>query len=649
MIDAMVACLQTFVFGTGEPVAGPERLSAGALSLDWTSAAARTVSWHGAEVVRGISWPIRDESWATYPAVVTRETVRKGGSEFEVVQECLIAGGMLSSHLVLLGRAEGTLQATIELTAHATVCTNRAGLTVLHPLEGLVGSEFTVLHPDGSKTSTRFPVAISPSQLGFDISGLRYSLEGINIAIDLSGDVFEMEDQRNWSDASFKTYCRPLSFPTPYALVAGETYRQEILIQVQGNAPRSKQADAVGKTYEIELGPSEERVPTIAVAMDGTALPDWDECALTRILGPRILQLRVDPDSAESVVKTASCLMQGAQLQVELELVIPPEIDLDAYLAEIANRFRRAGIPLARVLALPDSYLRSYQPNGPWPGGPTPRDACLAARSCFPQAQIGGGVLTNFAEFNRCRPDVSICDYVSHGSCAILHAADDQSVLQSLEGLSHVFASGRAVAQHRDYRLGLVSIGLRTNPYGEDVAPNPRHARVAAARRDPRQRGLFGAAWAVGAMAATASHGLASIALATPVGPLGMICQRDSSAPEMCEEFANARVVPLFHVIRAFSQMADSPRLSLDLGYAGLVGVASGGNEGGRLVIANLTDQTRVLRLPAKGRVRRLDERSVADALTDPDWLSGSEANLNSEVSVGAFNVAFVELSKGAR
>ena len=35
------------------------------------------------------------------------------------------------------------------------------------------------------------------------------------------GDAFEMEDQRNWADASFKTYVRPLSKPRPYVIAKG--------------------------------------------------------------------------------------------------------------------------------------------------------------------------------------------------------------------------------------------------------------------------------------------------------------------------------------------------------------------------------------------------------------------------------------------
>ena len=37
----------------------------------------------------------------------------------------------------------------------------------------------------------------------------------------MEGDAFEMEDQRNWADASFKTYVRPLSKPRPYVIAKG--------------------------------------------------------------------------------------------------------------------------------------------------------------------------------------------------------------------------------------------------------------------------------------------------------------------------------------------------------------------------------------------------------------------------------------------
>ena len=52
----------------------------------------------------------------------------------------------------------------------------------------------------------------------------------------MEGDAFEMEDQRNWADASFKTYVRPLSKPRPYVIAKGAADRQRITVSVEGKA-----------------------------------------------------------------------------------------------------------------------------------------------------------------------------------------------------------------------------------------------------------------------------------------------------------------------------------------------------------------------------------------------------------------------------
>ena len=50
----------------------------------------------------------------------------------------------------------------------------------------------------------------------------------------MRGDIFEMEDQRNWSDASFKTYCTPLALPFPVEIDAGTAVTQEVCISLLG-------------------------------------------------------------------------------------------------------------------------------------------------------------------------------------------------------------------------------------------------------------------------------------------------------------------------------------------------------------------------------------------------------------------------------
>lgn len=638
------------VFGTPEPPQMPIRLVTGALSVEVIDGIARRLRWHGVEVIRAITCPIRDESWATYPSQCSEERVESSRDGFNFERRYVIADRALSCRLVFVGRADGFFRASAELTAHRDFRTNRAGFTVLHPIARLAGSPLTVRRTDGSTTLVEFPQMVSPGQPVFDIAGLVYSVQGIEVTITFKGETFEMEDQRNWTDASYKTYCRPLSRPTPYLIATGETVRQEIEIHVTGSAAQSPDALTDLATTGLRLDPTGERVPAVSLALDATSLPDVDESMIAWLVAPRILQVRVCPETVNPILEGLQALIRDDNQEIELEIVIPEDRQIDECLGEIAKRCSSLSIRLARVIALPEAYLRSYQPAGPWPRGPTPRDAAVAARKWFPSAQIGGGVLTNFAELNRCRPDTSVCDYITQGATAIVHAADDRSVMESLEGLSQVFASARVLASGRDYRLGLVSIGMRSNPYGSHVVANPDQIRLPMAGIDPRQRGLFAAAWAIGAVAATEQYGILSMALAAPVGPFGIIYRRAAWPQPIYDDGGGAVIYPLFHVVRALSQIASAPRLSVGGAPRGVVGVAGETRLGNRvLLLGNISDESQNVILPQSARVLRLDEETFETAIGDPDWLRTGEPEHSSVVALSAYAVVFVDLPAPAK
>ena len=239
---------------------------------------------------------------------------------------------------------------------------------------------------------------------------------------------------------------------------------------------------------------------------------------------------------------------------VTLEIVA----DDAGQIAAVAAACRAAGLAPRRVVALPRGYLASHQPEGPWPDGPAPADLLPAARAAFPGAVVGGGMLTNFTEFNRHPPDPAAIGFATFGTTAIVHAADDRSVIETLEALPDVFASARALVPGRDLHLGLVSIGMRSNPYGAAVAPNPEGRRVPMAMDDPRQRTAFAAAWAVGAAAAAARGGVASYAPAMTAGPLGL--GRDGA------------LWPLFDVVATLAALGGR-RVEVSGGPGGLVAI----------------------------------------------------------------------------
>lgn len=105
----------------------------------------------------------------------------------------------------------------------------RVGLVVLHPVESMVGSQVSVRGPQGDQLIA-IPHLISPQPM---VNGIpqamtepfsRLVIERLDfgrLELRFSGDLFELEDQRNWGDASFKTYCTPLRLGFPRKVEAG--------------------------------------------------------------------------------------------------------------------------------------------------------------------------------------------------------------------------------------------------------------------------------------------------------------------------------------------------------------------------------------------------------------------------------------------
>jgi len=457
-----------------------------------------SVRWAGVEVVRGVSAPVRDRDWGTVAEIADGDDFIREDAAIRIVRRFLLPGSGSRGSLQIEGRADGRLTIDWTFEPGAMLEVNRAGLCVLHPLVGVEGTALQTVSPDGTVTQTAFPRRISPGQPAMNVVGLRHHVFGISVEIDLVGDVFEMEDQRNWSDASYKTYCRPLSRPFPYQLKPSQTVRQRLLLRASGKPDRSQAGNG---------GTVSALMPEILLAAE----PGWmsdaipDRCSCLARFGP-------DGDWHDDALRRLSAVPFDA------EIVVPAGRTADEALNQWSTRFETIGLKPRHVVALPEPFLKSYQPDGPWPGGPTPDDCARAARAAFPEARIGVGMLTNFTELNRRPPTGGLGDYVTHGNSAIVHAADDRSVLQTLEATPSVFASARAIGGDRDYRLGLCAIGMRSNPYGAGLQDNTDNVRKTMTADDPRQASDFAAAYAIVIAAQAASVGAEAVCLGAPAG-----------------------------------------------------------------------------------------------------------------------------------
>lgn len=560
-------------------------VTVGRVSLLIAEGDLRRICFDGVEVLRRVSYPVRDGGWGTCPVRTISESVEQGAGRLEYERRFAAAdgrfGGVFRAEVAETGEG-ARLAMSVAIDAPQEVAVNRAGFTLLHPLEGVAGQALAVTHSGGRVDATVWPERISPSQPAFDIAGLAHEVAGVQVSVTLTGEVFEMEDQRNWTDASYKTYCRPLAWPLPYALGPQAPVRQGVEVLLSGRALPAVSDDAARRGV----------VPEVAVAM---------EPGLAAAVLPFPVQLRL----------TAGDAVPNVAGPVQLEIVVNEGLDGLEALAAACGK-----LEVVRVTALTAPYLKSHQPEGPWPAGPKPMDLVPVLRALFPQAAVGGGVLTNFTEFNRCPPDPALVDFATWGGTAVVHAADDLSVIETLGALGAVFASGHALAGGKPLHLGLFSIGMRSNPYAADCVANPAGERIAMVRDDPRQAGRFAACFAAGVLAAAVAGNVASLALAMTDGPLGALGLQG--------------VRPVYHVLR-FAQGLRGQTAVARLGDTVTIKAQSGG------IIAALGDG---VRLPQGARGWLLNAYSETCAQR-ADWLDMAPQKLGG-VRLSTFDLAFL-------
>lgn len=535
------------LYGTEEPPQRFRTLRAGELATELVDGNLRYIRFQGHEVLRAIAYVVRDENWGTYAPEIMGLAVEEEPDRFTVRYRAL-CGGALAYEAVISGHSDGHLVFDAIATPDRDFTTNRCGFCVLHPIVGVAGKPVTVEHGDGSVEETLFPDLIEPWQPFKDISALTHRVaDGITATCRFAGDVFEMEDQRNWSDASYKTYVRPLALPWPYVMPAGEPNRQAVDLRIIASED-AKPAPSRDGPVTIEIGEADgaRKHPEIELLIDPAELdPTMDRIDALRELAPQFLLLHFDPTIGHGAdeMKAFAQLQRESRIPVTLEYVVACDSDLAVEFAKLAGMVREAGLDLAALAVCPSVDRQSTPPGSEWPPCPPLGEIYDAARLAFPGTLLGGGMFSYFTELNRKRPPVEMLDFVTHGTNPIVHAADDISVMETLEALPDIFRSTRAIiGDGRTYRLGLCSIPMRQNPYGTHTMDNPDGRRITMARRDPRQNGLFAAAWTLGYAARVAGHDIASFVPAALTGPSGILDE--------------ALTLPVHAVIRALCRMA---------------------------------------------------------------------------------------------
>lgn len=557
-----------------------QRLRAGDLTLffDPETASLRYLKAGGAEVLRGVYAAVRDGNWGTVPFTLENVELEHHEDSFRLAFDSVHRQEDI--HFVWHGRVEGKenrLEFSFDGEAKTDFKRNRIGFCVLHPLSA-AGAACVLEHTNGSREKGRFPERIAAHEPFGDLRAIEHELApGLWAVVTLTGETFDMEDQRNWTDASFKTYCTPLAEPFPVAVSVGDRVQQRMSVRLEGTLP----ATVENETNTFTLLDERKNVPRLGVGAGDAPLSGK---VLERLKTLNLDHLRVDVQlGADYAAKLRQKVAEADVLGVGLELALHTGTgDLEAFAEAFSD------LSVHRFLI--------FRKNGKSTSARTLERARRALAPSYPDTPLFGGTDAFFAELNREPPPVGAHDGLVYSLNPQVHAFDDASLMETLPAQAETVASAVYLAGGKPVAVSPITFKMRHNPnaMGEPCLS-------LAAQTDPRQHGPFGAAWTLASLKHLTLSAASSLTYFEAAGPLGLMD-------------ADGEPYPLFDVFREVGALKDAVVVgsisSHPLEVEGLA-LAHGTDE--QLLLANLTAQPQVVWVERLAHLGRRGLNGVQD------------------------------------
>lgn len=571
----------------GSTAALPEQipLRAGPLTLIFEAGDLRRISLNGRELVRRIYGAIRDRDWGTVPGERSQFMIASESHRFQVSYVSEHREGAIDFvwRANIEGAPDGTITFGFSGEARTSFERNRIGLCVLHPIRECAGAMAKAHLITGEQIDVQFPelVAVEQPIEGFaELARLTYEADDESqIEVAFEGDVFETEDQRNWLDASYKTYSTRVSLPRPVLVPAGTRVEQRVTIRL--HAPgRVQLAHAVRSARSVAAAAERGETPMPRIGVGGGGLDGGSSrsIALLKDLRPAHLRLDLTLDGGGWQPRLESALNAqrdiGIGLEVALHVGPASGTDLEA---------------LAKLLPVPSPLVRllvfDHDPQTTTSEGALAivRERLLALRPDV--GPLGAGSRIDLFQLHLSPPPSA--DVICWPMNPHAHAPDVTSLAETPPTAGDQVRSVRARYPGRTTAVTPVTLAPRTAP-SEAAArgPHPLHAS------------LFGAAWTLAMASHIAKAGAASATFFSDVRELGSIDAH-----------------PVFHVLADLCECLDGsviapPELDEDDTLGSLVVQRP---YAAVLLLANLTQDPRTVSIP---RAFRPQSSRVLDATT---------------------------------
>jgi hypothetical protein len=396
-----------------------------------------------------------------------------------------------------------------------------------------------------------------------------------------------MEDQRNWTDASYKTYSRPLALPFPYTLREGEERTQSIEVRasVPATAPAPPPLPSRREKTRIELVSSGTFPPILTSA---STAPDPAPAA--HGIGDVLL---IELDLASTNWHAALARATRTGLGLDARLILPQddadELTIESLAALDAAVDLLTADDLRRVAAFSRRVHTSRRPHV---------DALRAALTrTGSHAQVLAGARSHFTELNRERSEIPDgADGIVFSSTPLFHALGTEQLVESVAVQRLTARQAVEIAAGKPLHIGPVTLRPRFNVA---TTPQPSPARTDLTEgygaaftgaTDDRQTTPELAAWVVASTAALAVPGVASLTFFEDWGPRGLLD-------------ADGRAFPAAEAVKALAALAGTPLLSADSPDGLVWAIGSGHDEHATVLVTNLSRTERTIEVVIDGRV----------------------------------------------
>ena len=486
------------------------RVTHGGFTLDLAREAIRNIRYEGVQIIDLLYTAIRPSDWSTLKSDEYAADLRISGNDYEITITESFTSALVATTKVILS-AGNTFSVEYELKGLAEYSVNRWGICFCLDTADWMGA--SVLSSGNSYSLLR---DISPQRI---VDGVVQGLfpeshEMQFIAADQrylkvasNGKVLEAEDQRNWTDNTYKIYSGSLKEPRPFTTSPGSSWKQKVNFEV--GVPKQNSADPT-KILVREI----EALPSIGLQFNSDPLltPDDLEKALVLL---EIDHLRVNAESLtpQKIATTASngLILETALLSSNQNEILKAEVVQLSERVPAGSRLliQREGREVVEATDLPkNESLNTYIPG---------TDAYLVDLH---------------------REKFEFTNSVSYSITPTVHSTDTETIFKTLSTQKESIEFAQKYLAPQVF-LSPITFSTRGNP----ETGHSRDQRINFADLDSAMhiRTIEGAAWTLGSIHAVASAGAFSGSWHELFGEHGIIYSQSGAI----------KFSPVFHAISA--------------------------------------------------------------------------------------------------